>query len=90
FQRRSTSPTCAPFACRSPDEDPGCFQEATQTTPVTLLINQDMSILRNYKESLIARRLAEQTIQERTTKYTSHVAFHLWQMYLNYREAQAA
>lgn len=68
------------------DEDPGCFQLPTQTNPVTLLINQDMSILQNYKESLIRRRLAEQTIQERTTKYTSHVAFHLWQMYLNDRE----
>jgi hypothetical protein len=30
---------------------------------------------------LTSRKLAETTIQERKTRYTSHVAYHLWQMF---------
>ena len=35
-----------------------------------------------------AKRLAETTIQARINKYTTHIAFHLYQMYLKKREMQ--
>lgn len=63
-------------------EDAGCFQEPTETAPLTLLINDDMQMLTDYRESMISKGFAEATIKERTTKYTTHVAFHLYQMHM--------
>lgn len=61
--------------------DPGAFQLPTANEPLTLLINQDYGAFAQFREELTARRLAEATIHERLTRYTSHVAFHLWQMH---------
>jgi hypothetical protein len=61
--------------------DPGCFQPPSSNAPLTLFINQDMELLASYRDGLLAKQLAESTIQERITKYTSHVAFHLYQMH---------
>lgn len=74
------------------EEDPGCFQPPTQSEPLTLMINQDFGLLAAYRESLISGRakLAESTIQERITRYTSHVAFHLWQMHEEMKRRQEA
>ena len=44
-------------------------------------------LLTEYQKGLAARKLEPATIKERVTKYTSCVAFHLYQMYLNYRTA---
>lgn len=63
------------------ENDPGCFQEPTPTAPLTLIINEDMNELESYREKLIEKRLAESTVEERKTKYVSHIAFHLYQMY---------
>jgi hypothetical protein len=63
--------------------DVGCFQEPTVSAPLTLVLNQDYSQLDEYRESLIARKLTESTIAERTTRYSAHVAYHLYQMYLS-------
>src|SRR6185437_9603153 len=68
--------------------DAGCFQEPTQTKALVLIINEDMDILRQYRETLTARKLDPSTVKERVTRYTSHIAFHLYQMYLNYRDLQ--
>jgi len=66
--------------------DAGCFIEPTPTKPLVLMINENMASLRNTKDSLTKRdknKLEEKTVKERMTRYTSHVAFHLYQMYRN-------
>jgi len=69
-------------------EDAGSFREPTDTMPLVLIINEDMGLLRLYRESLKARKLEPASVKERVTRYTSHIAFHLYQMYLNLRTAQ--
>ena len=59
----------------------GSFDPPTAKSPLTILINQDMDLLTSYRDSLIANKNAETTIQQRINKYTAHVAFHLYQMY---------
>lgn len=68
------------------DEDPGCFKEPTERTPLTLIINEDMEPLREYKRAL-TKRNTEQEVERRVTKYTSHIAYHLYQMYQAYQGA---
>ncbi|WP_242101568.1 hypothetical protein [Lysobacter sp. M2-1] len=75
-----SSPTCWNSAEWS-HSDPGAFQAPTMNEPLVLLINQDYSLFAEFREELTARHLAEATILERTTRYTSHVAYHLWQMH---------
>jgi hypothetical protein len=62
-------------------ESAGSFDPPTAKSPLTILINQDMDLLTTYRDSLIANKNAESTIQQRINKYTAHVAFHLYQMY---------
>jgi hypothetical protein len=70
-------------------EDVGCFHEQTETTPLMLVLNEDFALSRHYFENLIGR-LEESTINERKNKFYSHVAFHLYQMYLSYMRQMAA
>jgi hypothetical protein len=72
--------------------DAGSFEAPTAKSPLTIFINQDMDLLTTYRDSLIAKKIAETTIQQRINKYTAHVAFHLYQMYQRWKdpEAQAA
>jgi hypothetical protein len=63
--------------------DVGCFHEPTTSKPLVLILNQDYQPLVDYREMLIQRKLAEATIQERATRYSAHVAYHLYQMYLS-------
>lgn len=62
-------------------EDAGAYQEPTDKQPLTLLINKDMAALQAFKKYLVAKKLTENEIQSRLLKYTSHVAYHLYQMY---------
>jgi len=62
-------------------DDVASFTEPTESTPLTLIINADAEELKAYQESLIKRLLDESTVKERMTRYTAHVAFHLYQMY---------
>jgi hypothetical protein len=62
------------------DQDPGCFKEPTERTPLTLIINEDMEALREYKR-MLTKRNTEQEVERRVNKYTSHIAYHLYQMY---------
>jgi hypothetical protein len=57
-----------------------------------LIVNQDYGLLASYRDSLVSRqsKLAESTVQERTTRYTSHVAFHLWKMYSDRKQREDA
>jgi hypothetical protein len=66
--------------------DAGSFEPPSAKSPLTIFINQDMDLLTSYRDTLIAKKNAETTIQQRINKYTAHVAFHLYQMYLNKKE----
>jgi len=61
--------------------DAAAYQEPTDKQPLTLLINQDMDSLEAFRKHLTARKLTENEVKSRLLKYTSHVAFHLYQMY---------
>lgn len=63
------------------DAEPGCFQEPTERSPLTLIINEDMTALREYRRYLTRKVSTESEVERRINKYTSHVAFHLYQMY---------
>src|SRR6266508_409900 len=71
-------------------EDAACFVDPSESKPLVLIINQDMGLLRDYQDSLKVKKLEPGTVKERVTRYTSHVAFHLYQMYLHYQEEQKA
>lgn len=70
--------------------DTGCFHEPSQTKPLTIIINEDMDLLRRYRESLVSRKLDPTTVKDRVTRYTSHVAFHLYQMHQHFRDVLKA
>ena len=62
------------------DDDAGSFNAPTERAPLILIINQDMAALREFRQAL-AKRNTEQDVQRKLNKYTSHIAFHLYQMY---------
>jgi hypothetical protein len=68
--------------------DVGAFDEPSEKSPLTLIINEDMTLLKEYRDGLIAKKLEASTVKQRVNRYTSHVAFHLYQMYLNGRDAK--
>lgn len=59
------------------------FAEPTATQPLTLLINKDFDLLDKYMKGLLDKKADEQRMEEKKTKYISHVAYHLYQMYLH-------
>jgi hypothetical protein len=72
--------------------DPGCFHEPTEAEPLTLVINEDFAPLEEFRKSITTgpRKLDPATVERRVTRYTSHVAFHLYQMYLYSRAREEA
>ena len=70
-------------------DDAGSFETPSSKSPLTIFINQEMDLLASYREMLIAKKNAETTIQQRINKYTAHVAFHLYQMYLKKKEVES-
>jgi hypothetical protein len=68
--------------------DAGTFDPPSAKSPLTIFINQDMDLLVGYRDYLLAKKYAEMTIQQRINKYTTHVAFHLYQMYLKKKEVE--
>lgn len=72
--------------------DAGCFQEPTTSEPLVLVINEDFVLLQEFRESITTgpNKLDPATVERRVTRYTSHVAFHLYQMYLHSRACQEA
>ncbi len=69
-------------------ECPGSFEEPSAKSALTIFVNQDMDLLTSYRDSLIANKNAESTIQQRINRYTTHVAFHLYQMYQRTKQAE--
>ena len=70
------------------EDDAGCFYEPTQSAPLILVINQDAKLFKAATEEMLNRKLEDRTIKERTARYQTHIAFHLWQMYLDVRNAK--
>jgi hypothetical protein len=62
------------------DEDAGAFHAPTDRAPLILIINEDLVELRDFRQAL-TKRNTEQDVQRKLNKYTSHIAFHLYQMY---------
>jgi len=58
------------------------FIEAKGGEPLTLCINQDFGLLKTYLDGQISKKHDEQRMEEKKTKYISHVAYHLYQMSL--------
>ena len=71
-------------------EDAGCFQPPTEAAPLIIVLNKDMSLLKDYRDELVARKLDVGNINDRMGRYYSHVGFHLWQMYGQYRRREDA
>jgi hypothetical protein len=69
--------------------DAGSFEAPTKKSPLTIFINTDMDLLSTYRDSLLAKKHAESTIQTKINKYTAHVAFHLYQMYQQSKDTEA-
>ena len=59
-----------------------CFVEPKTDHPLRLIINSDYSLFKGYQDEQIAKRADEKRLEEKKTKYVSHVAYHLYQMYL--------
>ena len=59
---------------------PAAFMEPTERAPLILIINEDMEALREFRRAL-TKKNTEQEVQRKVNKYTSHIAFHLYQMY---------
>jgi hypothetical protein len=59
---------------------------------LVLVINEDFSLLQEFRDSVTGgtKKLDPATVERRVTRYTSHVAFHLYQMYLHSRARQEA
>ncbi|MBI4590257.1 MAG: hypothetical protein HY725_15600 [Candidatus Rokubacteria bacterium] len=92
YERDWESPTCWGEAQWTKD-DPAAYSEPTESSPLTLLINEDFEGLKLFREALVKRNLEEATIRERVTRYTAHLAFHLYQLYRfakTQRDAQPA
>ena len=66
----------------------GAFNDPTAGVPLTLCINQDFGLLRTYMDNLVGKKADEQRMEEKKTKYISHIAYHLYQMYLHKDEVQ--
>lgn len=73
-------------------DDAGCFHEPTASQPLTLVINEDFGLLDQFRKSITGgtKKLDAATVERRVTRYTSHVAFHLYQMYVHYRSRMEA
>lgn len=67
--------------------EPGSFDPPNAKSALTIFINNDTDLLTSYRDSLLAKKLTETTIHQRINKYTAHVAFHLYQMYLRQKSA---
>jgi hypothetical protein len=68
----------------------GCFVAPTSKEPLVLMINADYEPLKTAKADMIKRSLTEATIEERITKYYTHVALHMYAMYRYRKQLEQA
>ncbi len=72
------------------EAEAGSFVEPTESAPLTLIINADMKLLRDFCDRMVTKQLAETTIKERKDRYTLHVAYHLYAMYRDEKQREKA
>jgi hypothetical protein len=65
-----------------------CFVAPTKKDPLTLVVNKDFGGLETAREEMVKRGLLESTIEERLTKYHTHIALHLYAMYRHRRQLE--
>lgn len=71
------------------DREAGCFEEPTETNPLTLVINTDAGLISGYRDHIVKdKKLDPNTVQRRLTRYNAHLAFHMFQMYEYYKRRQ--
>jgi hypothetical protein len=58
-------------------QDPGSFDPPSSKSPLTIFINTETDLLTSYRDSLLSKKYAETTIQQRINKYTAHVALQI-------------
>jgi|GEM_PF-1026045 len=71
-------------------QDPGAFDAPTGDKPLRLYINMDYEPLQEFVQEMTRRQLAEATIDQRKHRYTTHMGYHLYQMYMASHERSAA
>lgn len=89
YQKDWSNPDLSCFGQSWSGVDPGSFEAPSAKSPLAIFINNDTDLLTSYRDALLARKLAETTIHQRVNKYTAHVAFHLYQMYLKQRAIES-
>lgn len=62
--------------------DSGAFEEPKGERPLTLYINMDYKPLEDFVQDQTRRQMSEQTVANRKNRYTTHLGYHLYQMYL--------
>jgi hypothetical protein len=67
-----------------------CYQAPTEKEPLVLMINKDYEPLRAAREAMVKKGLVEGTIEDRHTKYLTHIALHLYSMYRNRKQIEHA
>ena len=71
------------------DQEAGCFEEPTETNPLTLVINTDAELISGYRDHIVKeKKLDPNNVQRRLTRYNAHLAFHMFQMYEYYKRRQ--
>ena len=70
-------------------QEAGAFDAPTLTTPLYIYINDDMDLLTAFRDQLVRKKSAESTIQKAINRYTTHIAFHLYQMYQKQKQLTA-
>jgi hypothetical protein len=88
YRKDWTNPDLSCFGQSWSGLEPGSFEAPSAKSPLAIFINNDTDLLTTYRDTLLARKLAEATIHQRVNKYTAHVAFHLYQMYLKQRASE--
>jgi hypothetical protein len=59
----------------------GDFRPPTKKEPLVLFVNEDHEPIKRARDEMVKKGLIEATIEERVTKYYTHVALHLYSMY---------
>lgn len=54
-----------------------------------MVINQDMGLLKRWRDEMVKKNVTSR-MKERVNHYVSLIAFHLWQMYGEYRRRSEA
>lgn len=66
----------------------GAFIDPKTDKPLRLCINEDFGLLGAFLEKLVGKKADEQRTEEKKTKYVAHIAYHLYQMYMDKEAAR--